>query len=376
MVEHALAGDVAALKERVIGVEVFGRQLEYDTSTDSVVRVRANELRKRLAQYYERHAAADMVRIELPPGSYVPQFSWLSPAAPAGEGSEVPGTPPSSAGSSRPGNGSHRWLLGGLFLAATFVTAFLAMRPHLVPEIDRFWEPVLEAEQPIVCMPGRERLFLDDRIRRELLDSAEDPARPIVLKLNKDDVVAVPQGQMSVQNVRALLSISRFFAERGKPVEFRLVSEVAFADITQRAVILVGAYHNPWAEQLSRNLRFGFESRGTGSREVCWVRDRREVGEPQWVVPKLWPYAPQGVDYAVVTRVLDRSTGRVVVSFAGVNGFGTQAAAEFLTVPRYWREVARQAPRGWHHHNCQIVLKTEVVGLVPNPPRVVAVEVW
>src|SRR3954469_14485143 len=40
------------LKERSIGVEVFGRQPDYDTAEDPVVRVRATEVRKRLSQYY------------------------------------------------------------------------------------------------------------------------------------------------------------------------------------------------------------------------------------------------------------------------------------------------------------------------------------
>ena len=77
VVERALAGAVDTLSERVIGVELFGRPADYDTSNDGVVRVRAAEVRKRLAQYY-REASSTPVRIELPPGSYVPEFHWSS----------------------------------------------------------------------------------------------------------------------------------------------------------------------------------------------------------------------------------------------------------------------------------------------------------
>jgi Tol biopolymer transport system component len=76
MVEHALSGELDALCERSIGVEMFGRPADYDTSNDAVVRVRATEVRKRLVQYYGEATLPPVVRIELPPGSYVPEFHW------------------------------------------------------------------------------------------------------------------------------------------------------------------------------------------------------------------------------------------------------------------------------------------------------------
>jgi eukaryotic-like serine/threonine-protein kinase len=77
VVERALAGEVDTISERTIGVELFGRPADYDTSNDGVVRVRAAEVRKRLGQYY-RETTASPVHIELPPGSYVPEFHWPS----------------------------------------------------------------------------------------------------------------------------------------------------------------------------------------------------------------------------------------------------------------------------------------------------------
>src|ERR1700746_4162353 len=53
IVEHSLAGFDDSLRERVIGIEVFGRAPDYDTAEDPVVRVRAADVRKRLAQYYQ-----------------------------------------------------------------------------------------------------------------------------------------------------------------------------------------------------------------------------------------------------------------------------------------------------------------------------------
>jgi len=74
IVEHALEGEVDSLRERMIGAEMFGRPVDYDTRSDSVVRVKATEVRKRLAQYCREADGAPAVRIELPSGSYVPRF--------------------------------------------------------------------------------------------------------------------------------------------------------------------------------------------------------------------------------------------------------------------------------------------------------------
>ena len=77
VVDQVLAGRGGELKERTIGVMVFGKADDYDTSADAFVRVRANDVRRRLAQYYDAHPARHGVRIELKAGSYVPQFIWL-----------------------------------------------------------------------------------------------------------------------------------------------------------------------------------------------------------------------------------------------------------------------------------------------------------
>lgn len=78
VVNHALDGDADSLRERMIGAELFRRPIGYDTGNDSVVRVRASDARKKLAQYYSAEARNQelAVRIELPSGSYVPRFHF------------------------------------------------------------------------------------------------------------------------------------------------------------------------------------------------------------------------------------------------------------------------------------------------------------
>jgi hypothetical protein len=81
VVERTLDGADVSLRERIIGVEVFGRQPTYDTSEDPVVRVRAADVRKRLAQYYQSlESGSPVLQIELLPGSYRAHFRNGRPA--------------------------------------------------------------------------------------------------------------------------------------------------------------------------------------------------------------------------------------------------------------------------------------------------------
>jgi hypothetical protein len=78
VVEKHLNDASSELKERTIAIDVFGRDPYYDP----VVRISAGEVRKRLAQYYQETADANELRIELPVGSYHPEFIVPTPARP------------------------------------------------------------------------------------------------------------------------------------------------------------------------------------------------------------------------------------------------------------------------------------------------------
>ncbi len=82
IVEYTVKGPSGALKERSIGVNLFQLTPDFDTGQHTVVRVTANEVRKRLAQYYlAENGSYHQVRIDLPPGSYSAEFRWQRPAA-------------------------------------------------------------------------------------------------------------------------------------------------------------------------------------------------------------------------------------------------------------------------------------------------------
>src|SRR5580692_6575307 len=75
IVEETIAGRFAALKERVIGVKLFGRVPSYDTGEDAIVRVTASDVRRRLLQHYGKYGVISEFRIGLPLGSYIPEIT-------------------------------------------------------------------------------------------------------------------------------------------------------------------------------------------------------------------------------------------------------------------------------------------------------------
>lgn len=79
IVERKLAGKSNDLKETLIGIHVFDRVAGYDTKTDAIVRVEARRLRTKLHEYYEGPGANDVIRITLPKGGYVPEFTLTDP---------------------------------------------------------------------------------------------------------------------------------------------------------------------------------------------------------------------------------------------------------------------------------------------------------
>jgi serine/threonine-protein kinase len=81
-VERSLEGSTEALKEYVIGIDVFDRPTNYDQRLDPIVRVEARRLRKKLQQYYAQEGLTDPIRIEIPARGYHPVFRTLDRAIP------------------------------------------------------------------------------------------------------------------------------------------------------------------------------------------------------------------------------------------------------------------------------------------------------
>src|ERR1017187_4973166 len=87
--ERHFSGQSHEIKEYNIAVDAFGRQPNFDQTRDSIVRVEAHRLRKRLQEYYQQQGAGHRIQIILPPGNSVPQFiRRVEPAEPTTEGPE------------------------------------------------------------------------------------------------------------------------------------------------------------------------------------------------------------------------------------------------------------------------------------------------
>lgn len=149
VVERTLDGASGELKERNIAVDVFAREPSYDPSVDPVVRISAGEVRKRLAQYYQEQGRESELRIELPLGSYLPEFT--PPATPIA--SSTPPVPERVA--------DRRWRYSPRLIvfaaAGLLVLAALGMlRPWSRPSaLDRFWRPVVSpGGNVILCVGG------------------------------------------------------------------------------------------------------------------------------------------------------------------------------------------------------------------------------
>jgi hypothetical protein len=103
-------GAAEQIKEYNIAVEALGRHADFDQKRDSIVRVEAHRLRKRLREYYETGGAGHAVRIEIPSGQYAPKFlpqpppeagpveeTLVAPAQPIPKGAVVPQAETSTA---------------------------------------------------------------------------------------------------------------------------------------------------------------------------------------------------------------------------------------------------------------------------------------
>ncbi|MER9298086.1 tetratricopeptide repeat protein [Mesorhizobium sp. M0621] len=74
LVEREQAGEADRLKGFSIAMDVFGKDGDFDPSTDAVVRVQAGRLRELLHHYFANEGVAEPVRIAIPRGGYVPAY--------------------------------------------------------------------------------------------------------------------------------------------------------------------------------------------------------------------------------------------------------------------------------------------------------------
>jgi hypothetical protein len=137
-------------------------------------------------------------------------------------------------------------------------------------------------------------------------------------------------------------------------------------------VVLIGAFNNDWSLRLMGPRRFSFERDGY----TFWIKDQQNPSDKSHAVNYAMPYLRLTEDYALISRVLDPVTERMVVLAGGLTGYGTIAAAEFLTRPGYVDAIVSDAPRNWERKNLQIVISTKVINGKSGPPKLVKRHFW
>jgi hypothetical protein len=357
----ALDGRLDDLKERIIGHVVFHRLPDYDTGEHSIVRVKANELRKRLAQFYSEANEPSSVQIHLPRGSYTPEFRWMSSPKPVAVTELINPV----EGPQRPVR-VHlrlRFLIAGIISALLVCgSAVLFENIHAAGVEDRFWGPVFQdANSPLICVADPEVLKLNDRYAALAFNGAL-PANVPSSELVHDSSHYVGWG-----DALALTQLSTFFALHHKQPEIRNSADVSYTELTRAPVVLIGARSNPWTMQLANNLRFVFERSDTQS----YIRDTEHPGK-QWT----FQLGPPKVDYIVVSRVFESKTGKMIVLAAGLSHFGTQVAGELLTNPALLDKALRGAPKDWPNRNMQLLFRVEVFGNTAGSPVLEASKFW
>jgi hypothetical protein len=360
VVEQQLNGTAADLKERTIGIDVFGRDPSYDPGADPVVRISAGEVRKRLAQYYQE-ADISQLRIELPLGSYHPEFVLPPPASIAPEQAALssPVAIPSDIGVR--GNVRRRRTTA---VVATFLTLAiligsvilyrLAGRPTA---LDLFWRPVIAQNHSVLLCMGRG------------LQPAANPA-------SSSRPVDPNQSYVAWWDAETMAEVAGLLQSKGASLHFLRESEATFSDFQQSPAVLIGAFNDQWTLELMSHMRYTFQKTGN----VQWIMDRDRPNFQDWKVD-LGKSDAQGnldvhQDYAILSRVANPRTGFITVTVAGLWGYGTLAAGRFLTDASYLEEFSKRNAFPLNKDNVQIVLATEVIQGKSGPPRVVAATSW
>lgn len=369
VVEEKLRDNGVHLKERTIGVSVFHQPVNYDTNANSVVRVTAGEIRRRLAQYYLEANLEDEILIELPVGSYVPKFH-IPDAASTSEsllldlerqvpsGNEEPSTQAirvvqESAEPSKPTAWSRKAIalfVGSCLLAATFAVAF-ATREGGSSESDRIWKGAFGRQKVLLCGGS-----LDTAPR------AEGHAQ-----------VQHSYVGFSFTTARTAVVIGSAIGHAGGSVFLLPEQDIKFEDLQRSPVVLIGAFSNEWALRLQSPLRYQFYRSPDGS--LSGIVDTKNPGSKRFMIDTTLP-GQSTWDYGILAHFRSPTTGQSTVIAAGLAMHGTAAVRMFLSSPELLKEFSKSAPRGWEKGNYEIVLASDLVNNLADPPKVVEAYFW
>lgn len=344
IVSETIQGRQEEISERDIAHIVFGKSDRFEPSEDSLVRVKAREVRRRLAKYYRDHPTSP-IRIELPHGGYAPSF-LIDPPASEPARAEDP-TPPAP---SRPiSRRKAFWYLGGAAAVAAASVPAVLYRPksHIRPltDLERLWKPVADAKNPLlISVP--------------------------VLKTR------TPHGILSDRvgiGVAAVISqAANFLNAHNLPYRLRFGSALTFEQLREQPSLLLGGFTSSWGLWATRGLRYNLVAGKQWAQSYIEDSQTRQ----KWQAVNLKPNGYATADYAIVARLFDAQSGQILFVAAGITTFGTEGAASVLFDPRAFSQLLQGSPNTWTARNFEAIVKVSIFGTTPSAPEIVAKHFW
>ncbi len=337
VVLETLTGHGDTIKERTIAMEVFGKDSRFEPGEDSVVRVKAREVRKRLADYYELNRN-DAVRIQLPLGGYVPTFERMTQDAAAVVA--LPLAPmPSVAGLM-----SRRTLLRASIAACAAAVTWPVVRyveTRRMP-LNQLWQPVFATHNPLL----------------------------ISIPLLRNDDGSVTE-RVGLGAATAANETTEFLGSNHYPYHVRFGSELTYSQIREQPSLLLGGFSSTWTTRIMSNLRFtmvpiGFEDGGA-------IRDN-QTGKMYGPIDNHASHPTQ--DYAMICRLFDAASGQIIMIAAGITTYGTESAARFFLRPELFSQLIANQKADWTQKSFQAVIHLSVIDGTPSTPTLIARHFW
>lgn len=373
VVEKAIAGDSEALKERLIGAELFGRSPSYNTGDDSIVRVTASHVRKRLLSYYARYGETSSYHLSLPPGSYHPEITrhsndgtgphnaiqveeksaatseeplvlqqvsspvWQAPA----------GIPPVlsnlSTGSSKEVKSGRRWLVFCVLLIAVNLMLWSIFWARFVRKTASAsilpWSAFFSAPRSTILVTSDPDIAEIDSLVGNHLISVSDYANhhyvpepntltPEVDKICREALIGNKSADVDVS---IAANITRLAQASSREIDARVAREVQLSDLyTNNNFIFLGSpVSNPWVNLFNNQLDFRFFDRGGADQHEMIVNAHPRGREASTYIPTAL-HGVTGQTYAIIAFVPSLDHLGQVLLLAGADGEGTEAAGKFV----------------------------------------------
>lgn len=386
---ETVGGRGGQLNEHLIGMEVYERGPDFDPHEDSIVRVQAHELRKSLARYYEREGKDDPIRIDLPPGNYVPVFTRRP------EGEPLPPAP--AVETTAPVHPGRRWERAALLLllASTVVLGLALVQAHrqrpstpawpvsYTPAMEWFWGRFLPpAPPPLIVLPVHPILRAahegdSDRTRNSGYVIPKDELaefRDTVHYRELKQFAFVPSTTdfTAIGETLGLVRLFQLFSSAGQTFRVKAARLVDFEEVKASNAILLGG-NQAWSG------RIFLYKEGFWFHEGLIKNMRPQPGELSVYRPVFDPVTNQlRRDYALVLMLPNENRERRILLSYGIYTQGSQAAIEFMTNPDRLEELRRAllaaSPDGKTLPDYfQALIETAVENAVPGPSSLVAV---